>query len=305
MHPKIKKALQDPYYACSLLLDHIGRYVSDEHFVKWSYYLRFRKKLDLKNPKTYNEKLQWLKLYDRHEEYTQMVDKYEAKEYVASIIGEEYIIPTLGVYNSFDDIDFDLLPDQFILKCTHDSGGISICTDKKTFDYKKAKKLFTRNLKRNPFWYNREYPYKNIKPRIIAEKYMEDESGWQLKDYKVFCFNGEPQFVEVDYDRYVGHKLNVYSLDWKFLDFYMTSPNDSSVIIPKPKCLNKMIDFAKTLSSGLVHIRVDFYSIGEKLYFGELTFTPGSGLINFHPAEYDALLGSKLLLPYEKQDVQN
>ena len=265
--------------------------------MKWSYYLTFHKKLNLDNPQTYNEKMQWLKLNDRREEYTKMVDKYEAKEYVASIIGDEYIIPTLGVYDSFGDIDFDLLPDQFVLKCTHDSGGITICTDKKTFDYKKAKKLLTRNLKRNPFWYNREYPYKNIKPRIIAEKYMVDESGWQLKDYKVFCFNGEPQFVEVDYDRYVGHKLNVYDLNWNYIDFYMTSPNDASVEIPKPKCLNTMIELARILSRGLINVRVDFYSIGDKLYFGELTLTPGSGHIDFHPKEYDLILGEKLLLP--------
>ena len=300
MNQKIKKVLRHPYYACSLLLNRIGRFVSDEQFVKWSYYLKFKKRLNLNNPKTYNEKLQWLKLNDRREEYTKMVDKYEAKEYVASIIGDDYIIPTYRVYDSFDDIDFDLLPDQFVLKCTHDSGGISICTDKRIFDYKKAKKLLTRNLKRNPFWYNREYPYKNIKPRIIAEKYMVDESGWQLKDYKVFCFNGEPQFVEVDYDRYVGHKLNVYDLNWNYLDFYMTSPNDSSVKIPKPKCLEKMIQLARVLSHGLINVRVDFYSIGDKLYFGELTLTPGSGCIEFYPEEYDSLLGSKLLLPYEQ-----
>ena len=305
MNDKIKKALGNPYYACELMLNQLAPLFSDEKFVKWKYYLVFRKKLNLDSPQSFNEKLQWLKLNDRHQEYTQMVDKYEAKKYVASIIGEEYIIPTLGVYNSFDEINFDELPNQFVLKCTHNSGGIVICKDKSTLNIEKSRKLMNKWLKVNPFWKNREYPYKNVKPRIIAEQYMEDESGWQLKDYKVFCFNGEPQFVEVDYDRYVGHKLNVYSLDWKFLDFYMTSPNDSSVIIPKPKCLNKMIDFAKTLSSGLVHIRVDFYSIGEKLYFGELTFTPGSGLINFHPEEYDALLGSKLLLPYEKQDAHN
>lgn len=300
MNQKFLKALKDPYYASSLLLDHMGRFVSDERFIKWSYYLKFHKKLNLDNPQTYNEKMQWLKLNDRREEYTKMVDKYEAKEYVASIIGDEYIIPTLGVYDSFDEINFDELPNQFVLKCTHDSGGISICTDKKTFDYKKAKKLLSRNLRRNPFWYNREFPYKNIKPRIIAEKYMVDESGWQLKDYKVFCFNGEPQFVEVDYDRYVGHKLNVYDLNWNFLDFYMTSPNDSSVMIPKPKCLEKMIQLARVLSRGLINVRVDFYSIGDKLYFGELTLTPGSGCIEFYPEEYDSLLGSKLLLPYEQ-----
>lgn len=297
MNQKFLKALKDPYYASSLLLDHMGRFVSDERFIKWSYYLKFHKKLNLDNPQTYNEKMQWLKLNDRREEYTKMVDKYEAKEYVASIIGDEYIIPTLGVYDSFDEINFDELPNQFVLKCTHDSGGISICTDKKTFDYKKAKKLLSRNLRRNPFWYNREFPYKNIKPRIIAEKYMVDESGWQLKDYKVFCFNGEPQFVEVDYDRYVGHKLNVYDLNWNYIDFYMTSPNDASVEIPKPKCLNKMIELAKVLSRGLINVRVDFYSIGERLYFGELTLTPGSGHIDFHPKEYDILLGKKLLLP--------
>lgn len=300
MNQKIKKALKDPYYACGLLLNRIGRFVSDEQFVTWNYYLKFRKRLDLKNPRTYNEKLQWLKLNDRHEEYTQMVDKYEAKKYVVSIIGEEYIIPTLGVYDSFDEINFDELPNQFVLKCTHNSGGIVICKDKQKLDVKKSRKLMNKWMKKNPYWANREYPYKNVKPRIIVEQYMEDESGWQLKDYKVFCFNGEPQFVEVDYDRYVGHKLNVYDLNWNFLDFYMTSPNDSSVMIPKPKCMEKMIQLARVLSRGLINVRVDFYSIGDKLYFGELTLTPGSGCIEFYPEEYDSLLGSKLLLPYEQ-----
>ena len=174
MNPKIKKALQDPYYACSLFLNRVGRFVSDENFVKWTYYLTFRKKLNLDNPQTFNEKLQWLKLNDRHEEYTQMVDKYEAKKYVANLIGEEYIIPTLGVYDSFDEIDFDKLPNQFVLKCTHDSGGVAICKDKATFDIKAARKLLSRNLKRNKYWSSREYPYKTIKPRIIIEKYIEE-----------------------------------------------------------------------------------------------------------------------------------
>ena len=208
MNPKIKKALQDPYYACSLLLNRVGRFVSDENFVKWTYYLTFRKKLDLDNPQTFNEKLQWLKLNDQHEEYTQMVDKYEAKKYVANLIGEEYIIPTLGVYDSFDEIDFDKLPNQFVLKCTHNSGGIIICRDKASLDVPKARKQMTKWLKKNPFWTNREYPYKHVKPRIIAEQYMEDAGSTELNDYKFYCFDGKPVCVLVCTDR--GTKVKYY-----------------------------------------------------------------------------------------------
>jgi len=245
--------------------------------------------------------LQWLKVNDRRPEYTKMVDKVEAKKYVADIIGNECIVPTLAVYNRVEDIDFDALPNQFVLKCSHDSGGIVICNDKTKLDRNDAIKKLRRGLKTNYFSLHREWPYKDVKPRILAEEYLEDESGWQLKDYKIFCFNGEPKFIEVDYDRYVGHKLNVYDLNWNFVDFYMTSPNDRNVAIPRPEQLDKMLEYARKLSKGITFLRVDFYSINSKIYFGELTFHPGSGWIDFHPKEYDYKLGEMLSLPIDRK----
>ena len=275
----------------------MSRGYSDKTFLKIMYSLRIGQKLNINNPQTFNEKIQWLKIHDRRPEYTKMVDKYEVKKYVANIIGEETIIPTIGVYDCVDDIDFTKLPSQFVLKCTHDSGGIVICKDITKINQKQVKRKLNKWLHRSYFYQNREWPYKNVTPRIIAEKYMEDESGWQLKDYKIFCFNGEPKFIEVDYDRYVGHKLNVYDLDWNFIDFYMTSPNDKDVKIKKPETLNEMLEFARKLSKGIIFVRVDFYSINSMIYFGEMTFHPGSGMIDFHPKEYDKILGEMLVLP--------
>ena len=279
-----------------LFVLHIAKHFPDRLFLKTIFPLKVGYKLNLNNPQTYNEKIQWLKLYDRNPKYTTMVDKAEAKKYVAGIIGEEYIIPTIAVYDSVEEIDFDKLPSQFVLKVTHDSGGIVICKDKSKLDIPSTLALLNKSLKTNYYWKNREWPYKNVKPRIIAEQYMEDESGWQLKDYKIFCFNGEPKFIEVDYDRYIGHKLNVYDLNWNFIDFYMTSPNDKNVRIEKPAKLDEMLDIAKKLSVGLKFVRVDLYSINENIYFGELTHYPGSGFIDFHPKEYDNKLGGMLSL---------
>lgn len=270
--------------------------LSDKTFLKWFYWACIGKKLNLSNPKSFNEKLQWLKLHDRRSEYTNMVDKYEAKNYVASIIGDEYINPTIAVYDNVNDIDFDKLPNQFVLKCTHDSGGIVICEDKSKLNVKKALNKLNDSLSHTFYNVTREYPYKNVTPRIIAEPYLVDESGWQLKDYKVFVFNGIPRFIEVDYDRYIGHKLNVYDTDWNFIDFYMTSPNDKNVEIKRPAQLEKMLEFAEKLATNIPFLRVDFYSIGDKLYFGELTFYPGCGFIDFHPQKYDLILGDMLNL---------
>ena len=300
MNPKIKKALQDPYYACSLLLNRVGRFVSDENFVKWTYYLTFRKKLDLDNPQTFNEKLQWLKLNDRHEEYTQMVDKYEAKKYVANLIGEEYIVPTLGVYDSFDEIDFDKLPNQFVLKCTHNSGGIIICRDKATLDISKARKQMTKWLKKNPFWTNREYPYKNVKPRIIAEQYMQQEDGESLRDYKVLCFNGKAKLIELHRFRYTERQTqDFYDTDWNkttisqgggFVDV-------SIELFPKPENLDEMIVLSEKICADMIHCRADWYNISGHLYFGEITFFDGSGLDAFDNVDDDFLLGSWIKLP--------
>ena len=278
------------------LIEKLTRFYSDRRYLEKMFPLQVGYPLYLDDPQSFNEKIQWLKLYDRKDIYTKMVDKSEAKKYVASIIGEEYINPTIYLYDSIEDVDFGKLPNQFVLKCTHDSGGIVICEDKAIFDEAAALKKLDFFLHRNYFGYNREWPYKNVKPRILAERYLVDESGWQLKDYKVFCFNGEPKFIEVDYDRYVEHKLNVYDLDWNYIDFYMTSHNDPNVMIEKPKKLELMLELYRKISKDIKFLRVDFYSIGDKLYFGELTFHPGSGFIDFYPKEYDWKLGKMLNL---------
>lgn len=299
MNPKIKKALGNPYYACELVLNQLARYFSDENYVKWKYYLNFHKRLHLDNPQTYNEKLQWLKLYDQHDEYTQMVDKYEAKKYVASIIGEEYIIPTYGLYDSFEEIDFASLPQQFVLKCTHNSGGVFVCKDKAVFDIDGARKQVNKWLKKNPYWKNREYPYKNVKPRIIIEQYMEDESGYELKDYKFFCFNGIAKYIFVASDRGKDNeetKFDFYDIEWNLLPFTNGHPN-SNKMMKKPENYDKMVEISERLSQGIPHVRVDLYNINGHIYFGELTFFHWSGLVPFVPEKWDYIFGDSLVLP--------
>ena len=276
--------------------------VPDDVYLRIKHRVYFGEKLDLENPKTFNQKINWLKLYDRKPEYTRMVDKFLVKEYVASKIGEQYIVPTLEVWDNYDDIDWDSLPSQFVIKNTKGGGstGVVICKDKNKFNINQAIKDLKKAEKIDIYGFSREWPYKDVKRRLIAEKYLVDESGEQLKDYKIFCFNGEPKFVEVDYDRFTDHKLNVYDLEWNFIDFYMSSRNDKNRIIKKPVQLKKMIEFAKILSENIPFIRVDFYSIGDKIYFSELTLYPGAGEIDFHPVEYDRILGDMLELPKNK-----
>ncbi len=265
--------------------------------------LKFRAKtgkwINWKNPKTFNEKLQWLKVYDRNPEYTRMVDKYEAKKYVADIIGEEYIIPTLGVWDKFVDIDFDLLPNQFVLKTTHDSGGIVICRDKLTFDIEAARKKINQSLKYNYYYSGREWPYKNIKPRIIAEEYMVDESGYELKDYKLFSFDGVVRSMFIATDRSVPDeetKFDFYDKDFNHLSFTNGHPN-ASCEIRCPKSFEEMKRLAEKLSKGIPQVRVDFYDINGKVYFGELTFFHWSGMVPFNPDEWDEKFGEWLNLP--------
>ena len=229
-----------------------------------------------------------------------MVDKYEAKKYVANIIGEEYIIPTLGVYDKFEDINFATLPNQFVIKCTHDSGGLIICKDKTKLNIKEARKKINKSLKRNYFYTGREWPYKNVKPRIIAEQYMVDESGTELKDYKFFCFNGEPKLLFVAKDRPYATKFNYYDMDFKKLPFKQHYKNFNDYI-EKPKGFEKMIELSRKLSKDIPHVRVDFYDINGKVYFGELTFYHFSGFEKFEPEEWDRILGDMLKLPKEKK----
>ena len=207
-------------------LSKLGFYnnLTDEEFIRRKYELITGKHLNLDHPVSYNEKLQWLKLYDKHDEYVELVDKYQVKKIVASKIGQDHIIPTIGVWNSPQEIDFDSLPNQFVLKTTHDSGGVVICDNKAKLDVNKTKKYLHKSLKRDFYKVvGREYPYKNVPRKIIAEKYMVDESGTELKDYKVFCFNGVPKFIQVDFDRFTGHKRNLYITDWQYIPCHLNT----------------------------------------------------------------------------------
>ena len=269
---------------------------SDKKYVEAIYLLVFGEKLNLKNPKTFNEKLQWLKLYDHNPEYTKMVDKYEAKKYVESIIGKEYTIPTLGVYDRFSDIDFNRLPDKFVLKCTHDSGGIVICRNKELFNREEAKEKLEKALNRNFYYVGREWPYKNVKPRIIAEQYMEDDADGDLKDYKFFCFNGKVKFFKVDFNREQFHRANYYDCNGNILSFgEVICPPDFNKNIVMPSNLNKMIKLAEKVSADKCFVRVDFYSLSDKdIKFGEITFYPASGFGKFIPNEEDKKIGEML-----------
>lgn len=272
-------------------------WMSDEAYLKMIYRLRMGKKLDLDKPITYNEKLQWIKLYDRRPEYCVYADKYEVRTYLKERIGEECLVPLLGIYNKFEDIDFDVLPNQFVLKCTHDSGGIVICKDKSQLDIEAAKNKINRCLKNNFYYHGREWPYKNLKPRIICEKYLVDESGFELKDYKFMCFNGEPKCCIVCLNRNLnGLNVDYYDMDWNPIPVVQHYPR-SGQKIAKPICFDRMVEVAKELSNGIPHIRVDFYEVYAHLYIGELTLFHGNGLREFTPESYDKLLGSWIELP--------
>lgn len=302
-----------------------GKYnhLSDEEFLHKAYRINVGKKLNLDNPKTYNEKLQWLKLYNRKTEYTAMVDKFEAKKHVADKIGEEYIIPTLGVWDKFDAIDFSILPNQFVLKCTHNSGGLVICRNKNELNLVAARKKIETSLARNYFWQGREWPYKNVKPRIIAEEYIstsendisnelvKDTSCFELQnkygllDYKFMCFDGKVKAFFLDIGVIgdsTGHAenyyRNVYDREGTLLPCKETRENYPQNIT-LPSCLPKMIEIAEKLSAGIPHIRVDLYCISEtNIKVGELTFFHGSGLSNiFVPSEWDYKFGEWINLP--------
>ena len=274
------------------------KWIDDEVYLKIKYRIIMNKKLNLKNPQTFNEKLQWLKIYDRNPEYTNMVDKYEAKKYVANMIGKQYIIPTLGVWDNFEDINFENLPNCFVLKPTHTSGNVFVCKDKDKLDYKKLKIKVDKWMKRKYYYLHREWPYKNIKPRIIAETYIENKDEVGLKDYKFMCFNGDVKCSFVCSNRNSEKGLNVdfYDLNWNKMPFTRHYPN-SKENIKKPENYELMIKLSKQLAIDIPFVRVDFYEVNGKLYFGELTFFPGSGFEEFCPEDYDKILGDMIRLP--------
>ena len=279
------------------------QYVPDKWAVAIKYRNHFYRKLDLKNPQTFNEKLQWLKLYDRKPLYTRMVDKHLAKEYIASIIGDEYIIPTLGVWKSFDEIDFDTLPNQFVLKCNHGSGDVVICRDKASFDVEAAGRKLTAALQQDYYLVSREWPYKDVPRRIIAEQYLEDAETGDARDYKFFCFDGEAKCFKVDYYHAGKHHANWYDSNGGMLQYsYKRTRPCFDVQIRIPDALDEMKALAEKISCSMPFLRVDFYHVNNRLFVGELTFFPGSGLLPFTDMEWDRIMGGWLKLPERKTE---
>lgn len=290
-----KKLLSNPKSILIKSLYQISSLMPDVLYLKLLFPLRTGYKLNLKNPRTFNEKLQWLKLYYRKPELSRLVDKFEVKNYVSEKIGEKYIIPTLGVWDSFDEINFDELPNQFVLKTTHDQGGVVICLDKNSFDFNLANKKLTSHLRiTHTYSKSKEWVYKNVKPRIIAEQYMTDASSGELIDYKFFCFGGEVKALFVATDRQKKDekvKFNFFNSDFKPIDLVQKHPENPSVI-SKPVTFEVMKEKASVLSENHPHLRVDFYEINGELYFGELTFFHHSGLEPFYPKKWDYVFGS-------------
>ena len=302
MLKKIMKLLYDSdfrfrYFQSKGLYD----YMPDRKYLKRAFQVNLHQELDLDNPRTFNEKLQWLKLNNRRPEYSMMVDKELAKIYVANKIGSEYIIPTIGVWNRFEDIDFKELPDQFVMKCTHDSGNPIICRNKAQLNIKASRCYLNKCLKRNFFFHSREWPYKNLVPKIIVEQYMYDSETEleNLTDYKFFCFNGEPKYVYTVHDREKGHDYALhrfYDIEWNLQNMDLDHRGEQNISEDKPSQLDKMIEIASILSKGIPFVRVDLYQAKDKVYFGEMTFYPRSGWEPFYPEEWDLKLGKMINL---------
>ena len=273
---------------------------NDKIYLKIIYFLGMGRKLNLSNPKRFSEKIQWLKLYNRKSLYTQMVDKVEVKKYVSSAIGTEYIVPTIKVWDKIDDINVDSLPEKFVLKTTGGGGscGVVICRNKSCFDLNQAKTTLNKSFKDNIYRRYREWPYKNVSNRIIAEELLDYET---LFDYKFFCFNGVPKYCQVISGRDEVMSIDFFDKEWNHQNFH--EPREypfAKRTIPKPKNFSLMLDLAKKLANGIPFVRIDFYNIEGRIYFGEITFFPTSGLGGFEPDEYDLKWGELLHLPSEK-----
>lgn len=269
------------------------KWLPDEQYIKLIYWVNFGKKLNLEKPRTFNEKLQWLKINDRKYEYITMVDKFLVKEYVSEKIGEEYIIPTLGVWDKFEDIDFNKLPDKFVLKCTHDSGGVVICNDKSEFNIEKACQKIKNSLKKEYFSWGREWPYKHVKPRIIAEKHICPDK-YELQDYKIHCFDGVPKMILVCSGRYSkdGLREDFFDIEWNHLNLERPKHPNADLTPKQPVNLDLMLELATIMSEGIPFSRIDFYEVSGNVLFGEITFFPASGFEMFKPIEWDKRLGN-------------
>lgn len=272
-------------------------WMSEKIYLKLSYRIMTGERLNLKKPKTFSEKIQWLKLYDRREKYPMYVDKYEVRKYISEVLGKDYLIPLISVHNSVNEIKWDELPDKFVIKCSHGSGSNIICTNKKKLNITKSKRILNKWIKRNWFWYGREWPYKKIKPKIIIEEFLPTENNELPADYKFYCFNGKPYYCQVIRGRGENETIDFYDNEWNKMDFNgMRALPMSNETIEKPEHYSTMLEIAKKLSKDLPFIRVDLYYINKKIYFGELTLYPTSGYGRFYPKEWNVKLGRLISL---------
>ncbi len=299
MFNKVKRYIKDPYraFGYDLIKSH-PHWMSDKYYLSILWEAKMGYPIDWKHPKSFNEKLQWIKVYDRNPLYTTLVDKYRMKQWVADLIGEDFIIPTLSVYDSVDKINSDRLPDKYVLKCNHDSGSVFICRDKFTFDLEDAKRKLNNALQKNFYWEAREWPYKNVKRCVFVEPFL----GSDLQDYRIYCFNGEPKVIysytnvsELDGSKPEPSYCNIYDTSWEPLPFHQKSlPRE---IVPPPRFLGKMLELAARLSKGIPFVRIDFFEESQ-IFVGEMTFFPGGGMSRFVPANWDFILGDWIKLPF-------
>lgn len=277
---------------------HLSPLFSDEFYIKKQFKYLLGYDVNLENPKTFQEKLQWLKLHDRKPIYTKMVDKYDAKEFIAEKVGKEFVIPTIGVYNSFDEIDFTTLPDSFVMKTTHDSGTVIVCHDKNALNKKEVQKFLSKRQHRNYYFTEREWPYKDVKPRIIIEKNI-NINGEDLSDYKFYCFNGEPKalYITTNRGKIGGLKEDYYLIDGTHIDCTQIGYPNNEIQPKLPINFDRMKKLATDLSKGIPHLRVDFYEIDGQIFVGELTFSDGGGYALFTPEKYNRIFGEWIKLP--------
>ena len=269
-------------------------------YLKAAYHVSFNRKLNLKHPEAFTEKLQWIKIYDRNPLYTQISDKLRVKDYIKEIVGEEYIIPSLGSWDNIEEVQVDKLPSKFVIKCTHDCES-TLLVDKTKCNWRDIQNSISSSLRKNYYFVTREWCYKNISPMVIIEPYIRDNNG-QLLDYKFFCFHGEIKFFKIDFDRFTNHRANYYDPAGNYLDFGEAAfPRDPDREIKMPDKLPEMIRIAELLSSGFNFLRVDMYYIDGEIKVGELTVYPGSGLLRYDPDEWDYIIGEYLSLPEHPQ----
>lgn len=294
----ILEYIRSPFATLMAITKLLAPIIPDKIYLSIIYRCKMGKWINWKQPKTFTEKIQWLKIYERKPEYVVMVDKYAVKEFVATKIGSKYVIPTLAIWNKPDDINLDLLPKQFVLKTTHGggSGGVVICKDKKSFDMSNAIKRLNDSLKSDIYLNYREWPYKNVPRKIIAEKFIELPNKSDLTDYKIFCFNGTPRYIQVIQDRNTKETIDFFDCEWNHQEFFGLNPlpKPATHLIEKPSRLEEMLKIAKILSKGTKFLRVDLYNTEDSIYFGELTFYPASGIGVFTPSKYNYILGDLL-----------